>query len=96
MKIKVLGPGCATCKELHENVLEAVGDSKEIEVEYITEMDALLKAGIMGAPALLIDDITISVGRVPSVDEIRDYIEARKNFKKSNTSQCGCGESCCS
>lgn len=96
MIIKVLGPGCATCKELHENVLKAVGENKEIQVEYITEMDALLEAGIMGTPALLIDDITISVGRVPSVDEIKDYIEARKNFKKPNTSKCNCDEGCCS
>ena len=96
MEIKVLGPGCASCKQLHENVLKAVGDNKEIKVEYITEMGALLEAGIMGAPALLIDDITISVGRVPSENEIKDYIEARKDLKDSDTSQCGCSESCCS
>lgn len=96
MKIKVLGPGCTSCKELHENVLKVVGDNKEIQVEYITDINAIIKEGILGSPALLIDDITISVGRVPSEDEIKDYIEARKNLKKSDTSQCGCNESCCS
>lgn len=93
MKIKVLGPGCPSCKELHENVLKAVGDNKEIQVEYITDIKALLEAGIMVSPALLIDNITVSVGRVPSENEIKDYIEARKN-EGTVSSGCSCGGCC--
>jgi small redox-active disulfide protein 2 len=96
MLVKVLGSGCPSCKTLYESVKKVVGENEEIKVEYITEITALLEAGIMSSPALIIDDITVSVGRVPTEDEIGEYIEARKNFKKPETSQCGCGTGCCS
>jgi len=94
MEIKVLGPGCPSCKELHENVLKAVGDNKEIKVEYITDINALIEAGIMASPALLIDEIILSVGRVPSEEEIKGYIEARKNNDNTISSGCSCGGCC--
>ena len=94
MEIKVLGSGCPSCKALYESVLSAVGDDKEIKVEYITDINALLEAGIMASPALLIDEIILSVGRVPSEEEIKGYIEARKNNDNTVSSGCSCGGCC--
>ena len=78
MTIKVLGSGCPTCKVLHESVLKVVGENSEITVEYITDINALIEAGIMTSPGLVIDDDVVAAGRVPSQEEIREYIEERK------------------
>ena len=94
MEIKVLGSGCKTCKNLYETVLTVVGDSEKITVEYITEMSALLEAGIMGSPALLIDEKVVSVGRVPSSDEINEYIEKMSNDSEDSSAGCSCGGTC--
>lgn len=78
MLIKVLGSGCPSCKTLYESVKSVVGDNKDIKVEYITDITALLEAGIMSSPALVIDDDVVSVGRVPSEEEIKEYIDGNK------------------
>ena len=95
MEIKILGSGCPSCKALYESVKKVVGEDKDITVDYVTEITALLEAGIMSAPALIIDNITISVGRIPSEEEISQYIEARKKLKKLDTTNCNCGTNCC-
>jgi small redox-active disulfide protein 2 len=96
MKIKVLGAGCPSCKQLHENVLKAVGDNKDITVEYITDIEAMLEAGIMSSPALLIDDKTVSSGRILSEEEIKEYIEGNTTKAKDCTCEdgCTCGDDC--
>ena len=98
MLIKVLGSGCPSCKSLYESVKNVVGDNKDIQIEYVTDITALLEAGIMSSPALVIDDDVVSVGRVPSEDEIKEYINnGGKEEEKEDSSNrdCSCGEGCC-
>lgn len=95
MLIKVLGPGCPSCKQLHKNVLEAVEGNKNIQVKYITDIAALLEAGIMSSPALLIEDKLVCCGRVPSVEEIKEYIEGNKDKENVPSGGCSCGGNCC-
>lgn len=77
MVIKVLGSGCPTCKTLHEIVVDAVGE-EEIEVQYITDIAALIEAGIMTSPALMIDEEVVCAGRLPTKEEVREYISKAK------------------
>ncbi len=84
MKIKVLGSGCPTCKTLYESVLEVVEENKDISVEYITDINALIEAGIMTSPALLIDDDVVCAGRLPSQEEIKEYVDERKKQHEKN------------
>lgn len=77
MVIKVLGSGCPTCKTLHEIVVEAVGE-EDIEVQYVTDIAALIEAGIMTSPALMIDEKVVCAGRLPTKEEVREYISKEK------------------
>ena len=46
--IKVLGAGCKSCHEQHENVKKAVSNmSIDAEVEYITDMEKVMSYGVM-------------------------------------------------
>jgi small redox-active disulfide protein 2 len=69
--IKVLGTGCAKCKSTMAAAEEAVKqsgvDATVIKVEDIQEM---MKYNILTTPALVVDEVVMIKGRVPSVDEI--------------------------
>lgn len=96
MKIQVLGPGCGSCKQLYEQTLKVVEElGKDIEVEYITEIQKIIKAGIMSSPALIIDGKVVSSGSVPSVEKIKELINS-KNSESQDAPKggCSCGGKC--
>ena len=71
MKIEVLGPGCAKCTTLYENVkraLELAG--KEAEVIKVQDIPTIMKYGVMSTPALVIDGTVKFSGKVASAEEI--------------------------
>ncbi|NBI06394.1 thioredoxin family protein [Senegalia massiliensis] len=79
MKIKVLGSGCAKCDKVVDNVKEAVKELKiDAEVEKVTEVQEIMKYGVMKTPALVIDEKVISSGKVNKAKEIIKYIEKER------------------
>lgn len=48
------------------------------EIVKIQEMDKIFEAGITGTPGLGIDGEIKSMGRIPSVGEIKKWIESKK------------------
>jgi len=74
-RIEILGTGCAKCKRLHANVLEAVKDLKiTAEVIKVEDLDAIVERGVMLTPGLLINGELRAEGRVPCVDEIKTML----------------------
>ena len=75
MKIEVLGPGCRNCESLEKATKEALGNlGVEENVDKITDYGEIAAYGVMSTPALAIDGEVVSVGRVPSVDEITELL----------------------
>jgi len=70
-KIQVLGTGCPKCKKLAENA-EAAAQQAGIEYELVkvTQINDIMKMGVMMTPALAIDGVVKVVGKVPSPEEI--------------------------
>jgi small redox-active disulfide protein 2 len=76
-EIKVLGPGCAKCKKLAENVkvaLEQVGS--DMDFEYVTDIQKIMDYGILMTPGLVLDGKVKSTGRVLNVKEIINLINS--------------------
>jgi small redox-active disulfide protein 2 len=75
MEIKILGTGCAKCKTLEEitrKVVKANGiDASITKVEDIVE---IMKFNIMTTPALVVNGRVVSKGRIPSVEEIKQFL----------------------
>jgi small redox-active disulfide protein 2 len=71
-QIQILGAGCPKCRKLAENAEAA---ANELGIEYqlvkITGITEIMKRGVMMTPALAVDGKIKSVGKVPSVDEIK-------------------------
>lgn len=79
MEIKVLGSGCANCKKLFENAKQAAAESGTgIDVIYVTDIQEIMKTGIMRTPGLMINGKIKSMGRVPGAKEIKQMIEDEK------------------
>lgn len=76
MEIKVLGPGCPKCKKTEEVIREAVAESGvEARIIKVTDMLDIARHGVFGTPAVIIDGKVKSVGKVPSKEEIKKWIQ---------------------
>ena len=74
-KIQILGTGCPKCKKLAEHAEQAVKElGLDCEVVKVTEINEILKFGIMMTPALAVDGVVKVVGKVPSPDEIKGLL----------------------
>ena len=70
-KIQILGTGCPKCKKLAENVEAAAKElGIEFEIEKVTDINEIMKFGVMMTPALVVDGDVKVVGKVPLPDEI--------------------------
>lgn len=75
MKIEILGTGCPKCKKLAENAetaAKALGI--EYEIEKITDINEIMKFGVMITPALAVDGKVKIVGKVPSPEDIKKML----------------------
>jgi len=74
-KLHILGTGCPKCKKLAENT-EAAAKALGIEytVEKVTDINEIMKFGVMMTPALAVDGQVKIVGKVPSPDEIKKML----------------------
>lgn len=76
MEIKVLGTGCAKCKQLEKTVREAVAElGLDAEVEKVTELTDIMSYGIMSTPGLVVNGEVRLAGRLPKVAEVKSILE---------------------
>jgi small redox-active disulfide protein 2 len=69
-RVKVLGSGCAKCRELEENVKSALRQlGKEDAVEHVTDFARIAAYGVMVTPALVVDEQVLSSGKVLNAEE---------------------------
>ncbi len=74
-KIQILGTGCPKCKKLTENADAAAKDlGIEYEIVKVTDINEIIKFGIMMTPALAIDGQVKVVGKVPSPEQIKQLL----------------------
>jgi len=75
-KIQILGTGCPKCKKLVENA-EAAAKALgcEYEIEKVTDINDIMKFGVMLTPALAIDGAVKVVGKVPSPEDLTKILD---------------------
>ncbi len=83
MKIQILGSGCAKCRLLEEHAREAVADlGIQAEIEKVSDIEAIMAMGVMMTPALAIDGVVKSTGRVLTREQVASYIKIKPSALK--------------
>jgi small redox-active disulfide protein 2 len=77
MMIKILGTGCPNCQKLEQNAKKAIEELglRDIQIECVYNMDKIIEYGIMATPAIVIDEEVMAAGRIPEVEEIKNWLK---------------------
>ena len=77
MDIKVLGPGCSKCHQTEKIVKEAVSEAGlSASVEKVTDIRKIAEYGVFGTPAVVVDGDVKSVGKIPTKQEVKQWIQS--------------------
>lgn len=76
MKIQILGTGCPKCIKLTETAETAAKDlGIDYELEKVTDINDIMAFGVMLTPAMVVDGEVKVMGKIPSVDELKDILK---------------------
>ena len=76
MKIEILGTGCTKCKNLEEATKQAVAKIGGFhEVKNVEDIVEIMNYGVMSTPALVVDGVVKSSGKVLSVDDVFNLLK---------------------
>jgi len=79
MRMEILGTGCPKCQKLHANAVQAARElGVQADIVKVTEIKEIMKHGVMLTPALAVDGVVKSVGRVLSAEEIKSLVQGGK------------------
>jgi small redox-active disulfide protein 2 len=80
MNVKVLGTGCTKCKKLEETVKNVMKENNiSGDIEKVTQIEDIMKYGIMMTPGLVINEKVKSSGNIPKDDQILSWLKESEN-----------------
>jgi small redox-active disulfide protein 2 len=80
LNIKVLGPGCDNCKKVESAARKAIASlALEAEIVKITDYNEIKQYPILATPGLVINEKVVCAGRIPSEQEVTDWVIAALN-----------------
>jgi small redox-active disulfide protein 2 len=69
--IKILGTGCPKCKTMTGIVQDVVAEHQiDATIEKVEDIMEIMKYDVMTTPALVIDNVIMIKGRVPTKEEV--------------------------
>ena len=75
MKVQILGTGCLKCRTLAANAEAAVAElGLKAEVEKVENIHDIAAMGVALTPALAVDGVVKSTGRLLSVSQIANLL----------------------
>ena len=78
--IKVYGSGCASCKKLEQMCYNALQELQiDASVEKVTDLQEIIKTGILSTPGLEINGKMISSGKLPTKTTLVHWIQDNIN-----------------
>jgi small redox-active disulfide protein 2 len=76
MKVLVLGVGCSRCKALEERVRRLIAKHRlNVEIEKVSDLQEIMRYGIMATPGLVINGELKSAGTVPKDSELLQWLK---------------------
>ena len=79
MDVKILGSGCPKCEQTEKVVKEAIAElGKVADIEKVTDVMKIAGYGVFGTPAVLVDGEVKSVGKIPSKEDVKSWVEGKE------------------
>jgi small redox-active disulfide protein 2 len=79
LQIKVLGPGCAQCDRLEQELMQVMAETEIVaDMEHVRDIKEIGNYGVMGTPALIINGEVKSVGSVPPKAKLMEWLKEAK------------------
>ncbi len=78
MKIITLGYCCKKSKQNHENAVIAAKNCGVDTPTNVSNVNEIMKYGVITTPALVINNKVVSVGRMLKIKEIEQFINKEK------------------
>jgi len=76
ISVKILGSGCKKCQRLEVKVRDLVATNRiEATVEKVTDIQEMVRYGIMMTPGLIINEKVKSFGIIPEDDQIINWLK---------------------
>jgi len=76
VEIKVLGPGCASCNKLEQDLIAVMTELEmAADLEHVTDIAEIGSYGVMGTPALVINREVKAVGSVPPKPRLKKWLQ---------------------
>ena len=70
--IKILGTGCAKCKQTEAVVRETLAEiNVSANIEKVEDIEKIMEYDVMSTPALVVDGRVMIRGRVPTKEEVK-------------------------
>ena len=77
LQIRVLGPGCPSCDKLEQDLMAVMADLNiSADLDHVRDVNEIACYGVMGNPALVINGKVVAVGRVPSKNQLKEWLKA--------------------
>ena len=75
-EIKVLGTGCTKCTKTVD-VISKIADELNIDVHIVkeTDLEVIMGYGVMTTPTVIIDEINVHSGSIPSRQDIEIWLQ---------------------
>lgn len=79
MIVKILGTGCAKCNNLENKVNELIKSNNiDAMVQKVSDLQDIMKYGIMSTPGLVINEQVKSYGSIPKDSQILEWLMESK------------------
>jgi len=76
LEIKVLGPGCARCNQLEQDLMAVLAEMNlPADIEHVTDIAEIGGYGVMGTPALIVNGAVKSVGSIPPKTKLKQWLQ---------------------
>lgn len=75
LTVKVLGSGCASCKNVEQLARQAIAKlDLEAEVIKVTDYAEMMQYNILSTPGLVINDKLVCAGRIPTEAQVTSWL----------------------
>lgn len=83
LTIKILGPGCPSCDWLEQAVMAVLEElGLAAAVEHVRDLKEIAALGVIGIPALMINEKVAAVGQVPTKEMLKKWLAEAMHQKE--------------